>query len=168
MRKHVSEPSANTDLLQWIAGQPLAKELRALVCHDGIFSIDNMLASDVPWSLRQDFLVEPWEDRDRWLKYDPARFTQNWSTPTLVIHSENDYRCPITEGLAMYNVCQLRKIPCRYLNFPDENHFVLKQENSLRWHMNVLGWINKYADVEGGVELPAPLNEPASGSRRFG
>ena len=156
----------NAQSLQWIAGQPLAKELKAIVCHDGIFSLNSMLGSDVPYSLRQDFLVEPWEDQERWLRHDPARFTQNWSTPTLVIHSSLDYRCPIVEGLAMYNVCQMKKIPSRYLSFPDENHWVLKHENSLRWHMNVLGWINKYANVKGGVELEPPTSEPAYGPRR--
>ena len=166
MSRRCAHVRTKTELLQWIAGQPLAKELKAIVCHDGIFSFDNMLASDIPYSLRQDFLVEPWEDREKFVKHNPARFTENWSTPMLVIHSEKDYRCPITEGLAMYNVCQMKQIPSRFLSFPDEDHIVLKHENSLRWLMNVLGWMNKYAGVKGGVELEPPVSEPTYGPRR--
>lgn len=39
-----------------------------------------------------------------------------------VIHSECDYRLPISEGLAMFNVLQARGVPSKFLMFPDENH----------------------------------------------
>lgn len=39
-----------------------------------------------------------------------------------MIHSELDYRLPITEGLATFNVLQTRGVPSRLLMFPDENH----------------------------------------------
>lgn len=68
-------------------------------------------------------------------------------TPELVIHSELDYRLPVTEGLSAFNVLQARGVPSRLLVFPDENHWVLKPENSLVWHREVLGFINKYAGV---------------------
>ena len=86
---------------------------------------------------------------------------QNWNTPMLIIHSDTDYRCPITEGLAAFNVCQMRGVPSRFLNFPDENHFVLKKPNSLQWYHSVLGWINHYAGVEGTVELKPALTRGA-------
>ena len=72
----------------------------------------------------------------------------------LVIHSEKDYRLPISEGLAAFNVLQMRGIDSKFLTFPDENHFVLNQENSLVWNTVVLNWINKY------VGLPEYRKEP--------
>jgi hypothetical protein len=39
-----------------------------------------------------------------------------------VIHSELDYRLPMSEGLAMFNVLQARGVPSKLLVFPDENH----------------------------------------------
>lgn len=39
-----------------------------------------------------------------------------------VIHNELDYRLPISEGLAMFNVLQARGVPSKFLTFPDENH----------------------------------------------
>lgn len=151
-------------MANWIAGQPLAKRFKTLISHDGIFSNYSMLASDVPIMLKEDLGGLPWNPKAKelWDKFDPAQFTENWSTPMLIIHSDNDFRCPISEGLAAYNVCQMKGIPSRFLNFPDENHFVLGRENSLRWYKTVLGWANKYADVEGGVKLEDPVTEPRS------
>jgi dipeptidyl aminopeptidase/acylaminoacyl peptidase len=147
-------------MVNWIAGQPLGKKFKALVCHDGIFSNYNMLASDIVAPLADDMGGPLWTHKERWDKFDPAQFTQNWTTPMLIIHSDLDYRCPITEGLAAFSVCQQRDIESRFLNFPDENHFVQKPENSLKWHRTVLGWINKYAKVEGGIVLEPPVSEP--------
>ena len=65
----------------------------------------------------------------------------------LVIHNELDYRLPISEGLAMFNVLQERRIKSRFLTFPDENHWVLKEENSLIWHTVVLNWINSFVGL---------------------
>lgn len=79
----------------------------------------------------------------------------------LVIHSDNDYRCPITEGLAVYNVCKARGVRARFLNFPDENHFVTKRENSLQWYRSILGWINEYTGIKGTVELKPALTRGA-------
>jgi len=82
----------------------------------------------------------------------------------LIIHSDRDFRCPTTEGWAAYAVLQGKGIESRFLNFPDETHFVLRQENSLQWHRTVLGWVNRFAGVEGGVCEEPPLSEPWVGS----
>ena len=38
-------------------------------------------------------------------------------------------------------------MPSRFLSFPDENHWVLKPENSLVWHKTVLDWLNGYVGL---------------------
>lgn len=63
-----------------------------------------------------------WEARDRYEQWDPAARTGHWQTPQLVVHSELDYRLPISEGLAAFNVLQARGVPSRLVVFPDENH----------------------------------------------
>ena len=150
-------------MMNWIAGQPLAKKLKAIVCHDGIFSIYSMLGSDSGALIQHDMGSNLWDDRTAWDKNDPAQHTDQWSTPMLIIHSDKDFRCPITEGLASYAVCQARGIESRFLNFPEENHFVLNRDNSLLWHRTVLGWINHYAGVTDGVVLEPPVSEPRAG-----
>jgi len=137
-------------MINWIAGQRLAKKFKALVCHDGIFSLYSMLGSDVVAGLSENFggSLTTKKGKEKWDRFDPAQHTENWSTPMLVIHSDNDYRCPVTEGLAAFNVCQMRGIESKYLRFSDEDHFVLRRENSLRWHEVVLGWCRRFVGEE--------------------
>ena len=79
------------------------------------------LASDEQYFLHHDF-GGPYftRHRDSWEKWSPVHFTANWSTPMLVIHSELDYRLPISEGLAMFDVLQEKGIKSKFLTFPDE------------------------------------------------
>jgi dipeptidyl aminopeptidase/acylaminoacyl peptidase len=62
----------------------------------------------------------------------------------LIIHSEKDFRIPVTQGLGAFTALQQRGIPSRLLVFPDENHWVLKPKNSLQWHKEVLGWLAQW------------------------
>jgi hypothetical protein len=41
----------------------------------------------------------------------------------------------------------MKNIESRFLSFPDENHWVLKPENSLVWHLVVINWINKFVGL---------------------
>jgi len=62
----------------------------------------------------------------------------------LVVHSGLDYRIPDNQGFAAFNTLQRRGIPSRFLYFPDENHWILKPGNALRWHEVVLGWLDRW------------------------
>ncbi|KAK8049063.1 hypothetical protein PG994_010793 [Apiospora phragmitis] len=140
-------------MVNWIQGHPLGRKFKALVCHDGIFSTMNDWATEELFFVIHDMGGTIWDNRAMYEKWDPARFTENWATPQLIIHGELDYRLPITEGLAAFNVLQTRGVPSRLLMFPDENHWVLKHENSLVWHKEVLGWINHYSDLEENADI---------------
>ena len=144
-------------MMNWIQGHPLGRRFKALVCHDGVFSMTNQMSSDEQYFPNHDLGGPYWRAMENWEKWNPARFTGEWKTPQLVIHNELDYRLPISEGLAVFNVLQERGVESRFLTFPDENHWVLKEENSLVWHTVVLNWINKF------VGLPAYKEEGEMG-----
>ncbi|KAI0013052.1 prolyl oligopeptidase [Xylariaceae sp. FL0662B] len=91
-------------MMNWIQGQPLGRRFKAMVCHDGIFHLPSfMLQSDFVGD-EDEFGGPPliWRNPEGLERYNPARpdLLQNWKTPMLVIHSDRDYRCPITDGLA--------------------------------------------------------------------
>lgn len=144
-------------MINWIQGHPLGREFKALVCHDGVFSMTNLVSSDEQYFPNHEMGGPFWTAMDRWEQWNPARFTGHWATPQLVIHSELDYRLPISEGLAAFNVLQERGVPSRFLTFPDENHWVVKEENSLVWHTVVLNFINHF------VGLPPCKDEARQG-----
>jgi pre-mRNA-splicing helicase BRR2 len=134
-------------MMNWIQGHSLGRKFKALVCHDGVFSMTAQLASDEQYFPVHDLGGPLWENQENYDRWDPSRFTSEWDTPMLVIHNELDYRLTIAEGLAMFNVLQMRGVESRFLSFPDENHWVLKQENSLVWHLVVINWINKFVGL---------------------
>ncbi|ROW11194.1 hypothetical protein VMCG_01137 [Cytospora schulzeri] len=139
-------------MVNWIQGHDLGRRFKALVCHDGVFSTLNQYASEELFFPVHDFGGTLWENREGYEKWDPARFTGEWATPQLVIHSELDYRLTISEGVSAFNVLQTRGVPSKFLVFTDENHWVLKPENSLVWHREVLSWINQYSGIEANEE----------------
>ena len=134
-------------MMNWIQGHPLGRKFKALVCHDGVFSMTAQLASDEQYFPIHDLGGPLWDNQENYDKWDPSRFTKEWKTPMLVIHNELDYRLTIAEGLAMFNTLQMRGVESMFLSFPDENHWVLKHENSLVWHLVVINWINKFVGL---------------------
>ena len=142
-------------LVYCFAGQPLGKRFKALVSHAGIFNASALYGYDVPDAWRVMFgghdakLADLKQIFDKW---DPSRYAQNWSTPTLIIHCDKDNRCPLTMGLAAFSTLQLKGIESRFLKFSGEGHLVVKPENSLRWHEAVLAWSNRFTGNKPPVE----------------
>lgn len=139
-------------MMNWMQGHDLGRKFKAMVCHDGVFSMTGQLASEEQYFPVHDLGGPLWERQEMYDKWDPSRFTKNWDTPMLVIHNELDYRLTIAEGLSAFNVLQMKNIESRFLSFPDENHWVLKPENSLVWHLVVLNWINKFVGLPKVVD----------------
>lgn len=135
-------------MVNWIQGHSLGRNFKALVTHDGIFSMAGLMATEELYFPFQDLTGTMWDKPDAWAKWDPSRFASNWDTPHLIIHSELDYRLTISEGLAAFNVLQSRGVESQFLTFPDENHWMVKHENALRWYEVVLDWINKHVGLE--------------------
>ena len=135
-------------MMNWIQGQPLGRKFKALVCHDGVLSMTSgQLASEEVYFPNHDLGGPQWERHEEYDKWDPARFTDKWATPMLVIHNELDFRLTIAEGLMAFNVLQGRGIESRFLTFSDEGHWVLKEENALVWWLVVLNWCNRFVGL---------------------
>jgi dipeptidyl aminopeptidase/acylaminoacyl peptidase len=131
-------------MVNWIAGH--TDRFRALVSHDGLFDLASMSVSTeelwfTDWELKAPF----WENPAQYERWSPSRFVKNFKTPTLVIHGELDYRVPLEQGLSMFTALQRRGVPSKLVVFPDENHWVLKPWNSVKWYQEVLGWLDQWA-----------------------
>lgn len=133
------------------------QKFKALVCHDGVFHLPSfLLECDEPIGPTEDFKGAPyiWDNLSELEKWSPARadLLKKWKTPMLIVHSDLDFRVPVTEGIAAFNTCQALGIESRFVNFPDENHFVLNEENSLQWHRHVFAWLNRFSGIEASTE----------------
>ncbi|KAJ1770611.1 dipeptidylpeptidase [Coemansia sp. RSA 1813] len=134
-------------MINWINGH--TDVFRALVNHDGMFStIGTYYSTEELYFPETEFEGIPSDNeaRKNYERWSPERFVQNWKTPTLVIHSEKDYRLVVSEGLSTFTALRRQNVPAKFLYFPDENHWVLKPANSLRWHHEVLSWVSKWTN----------------------
>ncbi|MCG6120876.1 MAG: S9 family peptidase, partial [Blastomonas sp.] len=66
-----------------------------------------------------------------------------------VIHGEKDFRIPYSQSLAVFTALQRQGIESKLLIFPDENHWVLKAQNSVQWHRNVFDWLQQHLKTAG-------------------
>jgi dipeptidyl aminopeptidase/acylaminoacyl peptidase len=131
-------------MVNWIAGQ-WPDRFRCLVNHDGIFDQRAMYYStEELWFPEWEFGGPYFDKPELYEKFNPASHVKQWRTPMLVIHGALDYRVPDTQGIATFTALQRRGIESRLVIFPDENHWVLKPNNSLQWHAEVLGWLDRY------------------------
>jgi dipeptidyl aminopeptidase/acylaminoacyl peptidase len=131
-------------MVNWIAGQ-WPDRFRCLVSHDG--NLDERMAyfdTDELWFPEWDHEGTPWDNPEGYTKHNPIDHVGKWKTPMLVIHGALDYRVVDTQGLSVFTALQRRGIPSKLLYFPDENHWVLKPQNSLFWHETVLGWLEQW------------------------
>jgi dipeptidyl aminopeptidase/acylaminoacyl peptidase len=132
-------------MVNWINGH--SDRFRCLVNHDGVFSLRSQyFTNDELWFPEWEFGL-PWERPDEYDKWSPDGFVSQWRTPTLVIHGGQDFRVCETEGIATFTALQRRGVPSQLLYFPDENHWVLKPLNSLKWHSTVFSWLHRWLQV---------------------
>ncbi|ETN36849.1 uncharacterized protein HMPREF1541_07836 [Cyphellophora europaea CBS 101466] len=134
-------------MTNWIQGHDLGRKFKALVTHDGSTSTLNQYASEELFFMQHDFNGTLWENRDNYDRWNPLDYASNWATPHFIVHNTLDYRLPESEGIMLFNILQERGVPSKFLNFPDENHWVLNRENSLVWHQQIFGWINYYSGI---------------------
>ena len=79
----------------------------------------------------------------------PLKYIRNAKTPTLIIHSEEDHRCPIAEGYQLYTALVYLRVPARMVVFHGENHELSrtgKPAHRLRRLEEITGWFDKYTE----------------------
>jgi len=134
-------------MINWMHGQPFGKRFKALVCHDG--NLDEQMAyfdTEELWFPEWEHGGTPWTNAEGYDEHNPINHVANWSVPTLVVHGALDYRVVDTQGLSTFTALRRRGVPARLLYFPDENHWVLKPQNSIQWHEEVMGWLTRWIE----------------------
>jgi dipeptidyl aminopeptidase/acylaminoacyl peptidase len=129
-------------MASWIEGH--TDRFKCIVNHAGVYNTLSQYASDWTMGRHASFGGEPWNGLEAINGCNPAQFASGFNTPMLVIHGEKDYRVPVTQGLECYGVLKAKGVPARLVYFPDEGHWILKPANSLLWHREVLGWLERF------------------------
>jgi len=130
-------------MVNWLLGH--STRFKALVSHAGVYDLRSMAGeTEEVWFPMWEFKGMPWDNPESYSKWSPSYFVNEFQTPTLVIHGEQDYRVPVGQGLQLFTALQMKKVPSKLLLFPDEGHWILKPQNSVVWHKNFLDWITEW------------------------
>lgn len=122
---------------------------KAFVAHAGILNLEmQYVTTEEMWFANWDLGGAPWEKDNataqRTYANSPHKLLDKWDTPILVIHGELDFRILASQGMAAYNAAQLRGIPSELLIYPDENHWIMRPQNSLLWHRTFFRWLDRW------------------------
>ena len=129
-------------MANWIAGH--TDRFRAIVTHASLWDLTEFHGStDLGVWWEQEF-GDPYEDDSRYREHSPHRFVGDITTPMLVIHGELDYRVPIGQGLKLWTDLRRHGVESKFLYYPDENHWILKPNNSRLWYATVLAFLDHH------------------------
>ncbi len=136
-------------MTNWIAGNWFERDgsapFKCLVTHNGVFDTRSMgLVTEELWFTEWEFGGTVWDKPEAYERFNPARHVQKWKTPTLIVAGQNDFRVPIDQSLSAFTALQRRGVESKLLYFPDENHWVLKPQNSVLWHDTVNAWLEQH------------------------
>lgn len=135
-------------MINWIAGN-WPDGFSCLVNHAGVF--DNRMmyyATEELWFPEWEHGGPHFQVPGNYETHNPVNHVAEWKTPMLVIHGQLDYRVLVEQGLATFSALQRRGVPSEFLYFPDENHWILKPQNSIQWHDTVKAWLKRWTDAE--------------------
>ncbi|PWU25474.1 MAG: hypothetical protein C5B48_01190, partial [Candidatus Rokuibacteriota bacterium] len=123
----------------------------------------------------------PWDNLAEYMERSPVTYAKNIRTPLLILHSEDDLRCPIGQAEQLFVALKKLRKDVLFVRFPDENHELSrsgKPRHRLTRFRFILDWFAKYLhsqhphhpkcgqDVvrrvgeESGDEAPRPLVRP--------
>lgn len=132
-------------MVNWIAGN-WKEPWKCLVSHNGVFDSRMMgYSTEELWFTTWEAGgVDVYTNPAKYDEFNPALHVNKWSVPLLVIHSDKDYRIPLDQGIAAFTAAQAKGVDSQFLRFPDENHWVLKPQNSMQWHKTVFDWLDAH------------------------
>ena len=131
-------------MINWIAGN-WPQPWKCLVSHDGVFDARMMAYStEELWFSEWENGGTPYDAAASVERFNPVNHVGKWRVPMLVVQGQLDYRIPAEQGIAAFTALQRKGIESRLLYFPDENHWVLKPQNSVLWHDTVNAWITRW------------------------
>jgi dipeptidyl aminopeptidase/acylaminoacyl peptidase len=130
-------------MANWILGH--TDRFKCIVSHDGMFNPESAWGTtDELWFNEWEFKGTPWSNRALYRQWSPMLAETHFKTPTLVVHSQLDYRLDVSEGYQLFDTLQRMKIPSKMLYFPDEGHWILKPQNSQLWYKTVNDWVDQW------------------------
>lgn len=122
---------------------------KAFISHCGMFNLESFYGSTEElwfptWDLGGPYWDKSNATAQKSYANSPHKFVDKWNAPILIIVGLKDYRIPYAESLQAFTAAKLKGLDARLLTFEDEGHQVFKPQNSLIWHNEFFGWLDKH------------------------
>jgi dipeptidyl aminopeptidase/acylaminoacyl peptidase len=142
-RQAAAGASYGGHLANWM--QATTTRYKTLVSHAGLINLESQWGtSDTIYSREVNNGGPVWDQGPIWREQNPIRLAKNFRTPILLSVGENDFRVPLNQTLENWSVLQRLRVPSKLIVWPDENHWILKGENSRFWFQELHAWLKKY------------------------
>lgn len=134
-------------LANWM--QATTTRYKCLISHAGLINLESQWGtSDTIYSREVNNGGPVWEQGETWRTQNPIRYAAKFKTPMLITVGENDFRVPLNNSLESWSIHQRLKIPSKLIVFPEENHWILRGENSRFFYSEVHAWLKRWLNGE--------------------
>jgi len=134
-------------MTNWVVGH--TSRFKAAATQRSICNwISKAYASDIGYYFNTEQMqADPWNNLDKMWWHSPLKYAQNVTTPTLILHSDEDYRCHIAEAYQWFTALKLNGVKTRLHIFHGENHELSrtgKPDNRARRLQELTSWMDTY------------------------
>lgn len=135
--------------MNWLQGH--TKRFKCLASMMGLYDLRSMWgATEELWFPNFDLEGQPWNS-ELYKKWSPSEYVQNFSTPTLIITGERDYRVSYTQSLQYFSVLQTLGIPSRLIVYDNDGHWPSNLLSMPLYYNAHLEWFHQWL---GGDAAP--------------
>ncbi|MDG1201490.1 MAG: S9 family peptidase, partial [Candidatus Actinomarina sp.] len=110
-------------MTSWIIGN-YPKMFKSAIVERALINWETMVGtSDIGIGFPEMYLLDEMDNNiNLYRKKSPISYAKNIKIPTLILHSENDYRCPIEQGEQLFSALKRNKVESAMVRFPNEGH----------------------------------------------
>jgi len=135
-------------MTSWIIGN-YPKMFKSAVVERALINWETMVGtSDIGIGFPEMYLLDEMDNNlNLYRKKSPITYAKNIKTPTLVLHSENDYRCPIEQGEQLFSALKRNKVESAMVRFPNEGHELSRSGKPVHRKQRfdfIIDWHKKY------------------------
>jgi dipeptidyl aminopeptidase/acylaminoacyl peptidase len=117
-------------MTSWIVGH--TNRFKAAITERSVNNLVSMFgSSDLFWVFERQFGGPMWDNVESHLEKSPSTYAKDIETPLLILHSENDLRCPVEQGEHLFSVMRLLGKDVELLRFPAESHELTRSGSPL-------------------------------------
>jgi dipeptidyl aminopeptidase/acylaminoacyl peptidase len=133
-------------MTSWIVGH--TDRFKAAISERAVNNFDSQWgSSDFGWDFKGYTGKFLYEDLDMYRSVSPVTYAEDIHTPLLILHSEDDLRCPVEQAEHLFVTLRLLKRPVELVRFPAESHELTRSGSPLHRVLRfelVVEWFDRY------------------------